>query len=105
MRKIRIKKIDSLAILKISVSICSVLGFIVGVVLGLTSIPVKISSTLNGEIIQKELLTNFWTSLFGVVFGTMFYFIAIALLITLVSIVFNFFSKLTGGIIVEIEKE
>lgn len=105
MKKIKIKKIDSLAILKTSLSICSILGLIIGVILGLTSIPIKTTTSLSGEIVQKEILTNFWTSLFGVVFGTMFYFIAIALIITLVIVTFNFFSKFTGGITVEIEKE
>lgn len=105
MEKIKVKKIDSFAIFKTSLSICSVIGLIIGIILGVTSIPIKTTTSLNGEIVQKEILTNFWTSLFGVVFGTMFYFIAIAFIITLVIIAFNFFSKITGGITVEIEKE
>lgn len=105
MRKIKIKKIDSFATLKTSLSICSVLGLIIGIILGLTSIPIKTTTSLNGQVIQTELLSNFWTSLFGVVFGTMLYFIAIALVITLVIVAYNFFSKITGGITVEVEKE
>ena len=105
MKKIKIKKIDSLTILKTSLSICSILGLVLGIILGLTSIPIKTTTSLSGELVQKEILTNFWTSLFGVVFGTIFYFIVIALIITLVIITFNFLSKFTGGIIVEIEKE
>lgn len=105
MKRITIKKIDSFKIFKTSISICSILGLMIGIILGITSIPIKTTSSLSGEIVQKEVLTNFWTSLFGVVFGTMFYFIAIALLITLVIITYNFFSKFTGGITVEIEKE
>jgi hypothetical protein len=104
-RKIKIKKIDSFAALKTSLSICSILGLIIGVILGLTSIPIKTTTALNGQVVQTKLLNNFWTSLFGVVFGTMFYFIAVALFITLVIIAYNFFSKITGGITVEIEKE
>ena len=105
MRKIKIKRIDSFAALKTSLSICSVLGLVIGVILGIMSIPIKTTTSLNGQVVQTKILNNFWTSLFGVVFGTLFYFIAIALFITLVIIAYNFFSRITGGITVEIEKE
>lgn len=105
MKKIRIKKIDSLAVLKNALSICSILGLIIGLIFGLTSIPIKTTTSLNGQVIETEILTNFWTSLFGVVFNTMFYFIILALIITLVIIAYNYFSRFTGGISVEIEKE
>lgn len=105
MGKIKIKKIDGATFLKISVSICTILGFIIGVVLGLTSIPTKTTTSLNGEIIKEELLTNFWPSYLQVIFTTIFYFIALALLMTLVVVAFNFLSKITGGITIEFEKE
>jgi len=105
MEKIRIKKIDSFEVFKTSITICSIIGLLLGIILGLTSIPIKTTTSLSGEFIQKELLTNFWTSLFGVVFGTVFNFLAIAMVITLISVAFNYFSKFFGGITVEIEKE
>jgi len=104
-RKFRIKKIDSFATFKTSLSICTILGLIIGVILGLTSIPLKTTTSLNGQIVQTEILSNFWTSLFGVVFGTMFYFIAVACFITLIIVAYNSFSKITGGITIEIEKD
>lgn len=105
MEKVKITKIDSFSIFKTSISICSIIGLIIGIIIGLTSVPIKTTTSLNGEIIQRELLANFWTSMFGAVFGTMFYFITIAIVISLISIAFNFFSKVSGGITIEIEKE
>ena len=105
MKKVIIKKIDSLAIFKTSVSIGSIIGLILGIIFGLTSIPVKTTISLNGEIVQKEILINFWDPFLRVVFSTMFYFVILAVVITLISVAFNFFTKITGGITVEIEKE
>lgn len=105
MKNIKIKKIDSLSVFKTSVSIGSITGFIIGVIFGSTSIPIKTTISLNGEIVHKEILTKFWNPFLRVVFSTTFYFVVMAVVITLISVAFNIITKTTVGMTVEIEKE
>lgn len=105
MGKVKNKKINNFVVLKTSIGICAVLGFILGLIRGLTSIPRQTSTALNGDIIEKELLANSWTFLFGVIFKTMLYFLGLALLITIVIIAFNLYKNIKGKRTVEIEKE
>ena len=101
----KIKKMNSFAVLKTSIGICALLGLIVGLIRGLTSIPIQTTTSLNGDIIEKELLTNSLAFLFGVTFKTIFYFIGLALLIAIIIIAFNLYKKIKGERTVEIEKE